>query len=296
MTQMRYGLAGRTILITGGASGIGRSIALAAAQDGARVAIVDAVAERLEATATELRETGAEVVTEVLDVRDEPACEAVMEKVERALGELDGMVACAGISSPAQAIDMADEDWLRCIDVNLNGLFYSVRAAGRRMVKRRRGAIVTIASVDGLGGHAGRSHYTASKHGVVGLTRALAIEWGRFGVRVNAVAPGVVDTPLVRANLPSDHVQYAMVDRIPLGRLADAPELAGPTLFLLSSAASYINGTTLAVDGGISAGYFTRWSGADLGSKALFQQGVYDAPGSKGFPHSQEQRDALERG
>jgi NAD(P)-dependent dehydrogenase (short-subunit alcohol dehydrogenase family) len=173
---------------------------------------------------------------------------------------------------------MSDEIWSRCLDVNLTGMFRSVRPVGQRMVARQRGAIVTIASVDGLGGHAGRAHYSASKHGVIGLTRALAIEWGRFGVRVNAVAPGVVDTPLVRANLPADHIRYAMVDRVPLGRLARAEEQAGPTLFLLSDAASYVTGSVMTVDGGTSAGFFTRWNGADLGSRALLEAGAYGEP------------------
>jgi NAD(P)-dependent dehydrogenase (short-subunit alcohol dehydrogenase family) len=178
----------------------------------------------------------------------------------------------------ARAEEMSDEVWLRCLDVNLTGMFRSVQPVGRGMVKRGRGAIVTISSVDGLGAHAGRSHYSASKHGVIGLTRALAIEWGRHGVRVNSIAPGVVDTPLVRANLPADHVQYAMVDRVPMGRLSSAEEQAGPTLFLLSDAAAFVNGAILPVDGGTSSGYFTRWNGADLGSRTLLEAGVYGEP------------------
>jgi NAD(P)-dependent dehydrogenase (short-subunit alcohol dehydrogenase family) len=198
--------------------------------------------------------------------------------VEETLGSIDGMVACAGISPPSAATEMSDEVWSRCLDVNLTGMFRSVRPVGQRMVARKRGAIVTISSVDGMGGHAGRAHYTASKHGVIGLTRALAIEWGRYGVRVNAIAPGVVDTPLLRANIPPDHLQYAMIDRVPMGRLARAEEQAGPTLFLLSDAASYVNGSVLTVDGGTSAGYFTRWNGADLGSRALLEAGAYGEP------------------
>lgn len=273
-----WNLRGRRLLVTGGGSGIGRAIATEAARGGMAVAVVDAVAERAEQVADELKAIGAQAQAFALDVRDAAGCEATVAAAEQALGPLDAMVACAGISPPAPAAAMADEVWSRCLDVNLNGMFRSVQPVGRRMVARGRGAIVAIASVDGLGGHAGRAHYSASKHGVIGLTRALAIEWGRCGVRVNAVAPGVVDTPLVRANLPADHVQHAMVDRVPLGRLAQAPEQAGPTLFLLSDAASYVNGAVLAVDGGTSAGYFTRWNGADLGSRALLEAGAYGPP------------------
>ncbi|MDR3453082.1 MAG: SDR family NAD(P)-dependent oxidoreductase [Rhodoferax sp.] len=273
-----YGLKDRVIFITGGGSGIGRAIALLAARGGARVAVADAVAERATQVAAELRDLGMQAMGELLDVRDSQTCDNVVARVEEQLGPLDGMVACAGISPPSAATDMGDETWSRCLDVNLTGMFRSIRPVGQRMVQRKRGAIVTISSVDGLGGHAGRAHYSASKHGVIGLTRALAIEWGRHGVRVNSVAPGVVDTPLLRANIPPDHLQYAMLDRIPMGRLARAEEQAGPTLFLLSDAASYLTGSVMTVDGGTSAGYFTRWNGADLGSRALLEAGAYGEP------------------
>jgi len=277
--MIAYGLKDRVIFVTGGGSGIGLAIATMAVRDGARVVIADAVAERARDAAAALCEAGGRVVAETLDVRDAAACEDVVARVETTVGPIDGMVACAGISPPSPAVLMDDEVWTRCIDVNLNGMFRSVRPVGRRMVERKRGAIVTISSVDGMGGHAGRTHYSASKHGVVGMTRALAIEWGRHGVRVNSIAPGVVDTPLVRANIPPDHLQHAMIDRVPMARLARAEEQAGPTLFLLSDAASYLTGAVLAVDGGTSAGWFTRWNGADLGSRAMLEAGVYGQPG-----------------
>jgi NAD(P)-dependent dehydrogenase (short-subunit alcohol dehydrogenase family) len=276
--MMDYGLKDRVIFITGGGSGIGRAIAHEAARGGARIAVVDAVAERAQQVATELRDLGAQALGETLDVRDAAACEAVAGRVEDKLGPIAGMVACAGISPPSAADVMPDEIWTRCLDVNLTGMFRSLQAVGKRMLQRERGAIVTISSVDGLGGHAGRVHYSASKHGVIGLTRALAIEWGRRGVRVNSIAPGVVETPLLKANIPPDHLQHAMVDRNPLGRLARAEEQAGPTLFLLSDAASYVNGSVLTVDGGTSAGFFTRWHGADLGSRVLLEAGAYGEP------------------
>jgi NAD(P)-dependent dehydrogenase (short-subunit alcohol dehydrogenase family) len=275
---MDYGLRGRVLFVTGGGSGIGRAIAHEAARGGVRVAVADAVAERAAQVAAELRGLGAEALPCTLDVRDAAACETAVAQVESALGPIDAMVACAGISPPQPAATMDDEVWTRCLDVNLSGMFRSVQPVGRRMIARGRGAVVTVSSVDGLGGHAGRAHYSASKHGVIGLTRALAIEWGRHGVRVNSIAPGVVDTPLVRANLPPDHVRHAMVDRVPMARLARAEELAGPTLFLLSDGASFVNGAVLAVDGGTAAGYFTRWNGADLGSRALLEAGAYAEP------------------
>ncbi len=276
-----FGLKNKTLYVTGGGSGIGRAIALMAARNGARVAVADAIAERVEQVIAELHELGVHALGEVLDVRDSKACNAVVARIEEKLGPLDCMVACAGISPPSPATEMSDEIWSRCIDVNLTGMFRSLRPVGQGMVMRKHGAIVTIASIDGLGGHAGRAHYTASKHGVIGMTRALAIEWGRHGVRINAIAPGVVDTPLVRANIPPDHLKHAMLDRVPMGRLSRADEQAGPTLFLLSDAASFINGSVLTVDGGTSAGFFTRWNGADLGSRALLEAGTYSDPDSE---------------
>jgi len=273
-----FGLQGRVLYVTGGGSGIGRAIATLAARGGMKVAVADAVGDRAEEVAAVLRKEGAQTLALTLDVRDAAACNKAVERIEATLGPIDGMVACAGVSTPARAEEMTDEVWLRCMDVNLTGMFRSVQPVGRSMLKRKRGSIVTISSIDGLGGHAGRSHYSASKHGVIGLTRALAIEWGNRGVRVNSIAPGVVDTPLVRQNLPADHVQHAMVDRVPMGRLATAEEQAGPTLFLLSDAAAFVNGAVLPVDGGTSSGSFTRWNGADLGSKALLEAGVYGPP------------------
>ncbi|MDB5828958.1 MAG: 3-oxoacyl-[acyl-carrier protein] reductase [Variovorax sp.] len=279
---MDFELAGRVIVVTGGASGIGLAVAQEAAAQGARIGIIDSSPAQADAALAAFRAAGVEALVEIVDVRDEAACEAATDRIERALGPIDGVAACAGISRPEPSESMLEETWDAVIGINLTGVFRSIRPAGRRMIQRRRGAIVTISSTDGLGGHAARAHYAASKHGVVGLTRSLAIEWGRYGVRVNAVAPGVVDTPLLRRNVPPEHVANAMIDRVPLGRFSTAREQANACLFLLSDASSYISGATLAVDGGLTAGYFTRWGGADYGSNALLERGLYGPPATPG--------------
>jgi len=275
MAGLGFGLDGRILLVTGAGSGIGKATALRAARDGARLACVDVNAETAAATADEIRAAGGEAVADSYDVRDHAQTRHVVDRIEREFGPIDGLVAVAGISRPGFATEMAPEDWAAVVDTNLTGLFYTVQAVGDRMIGRNRGAIVTISSMDGIGGHAGRVHYCASKFGVVGLTKTLAIEWGRHGVRVNAIAPGVVGTPMLERNAPPGFLAEVPLDRTPLGRFSAATEQAEPILFLLSDAASFITGTVLSTDGGISAGAMIRWQGADLGSKALFEAGRY---------------------
>jgi NAD(P)-dependent dehydrogenase (short-subunit alcohol dehydrogenase family) len=272
---MDFGLSGKVILVTGGASGIGRACALMASRCGAHVAVVDTSIDQAREVAEEIRAIGVRSAAEILDVRDGNAAEQAVSRIEDSLGPIHGMIACAGTSKAEPAELMSDEAWATVLDVNLTGMFKSIRPVGKRMIERRVGSIVTISSGDGLGGHAGRANYAASKHGVIGLSRSLAIEWGRHGVRVNAVAPGVVDTPLLRRGVPLDNIEGAMLDRVPLGRFSTPEEQGSACLFLLSDAASYINGAVLCVDGGLTAGYLTRWNGADYGSNTLLQRGVY---------------------
>lgn len=281
---MDYGISGRVVVVTGGASGIGLAVAREATKQGARVAILDSSAEQAEKAAAGLRAEGASVIAQVIDVRDAAGCERAAGLIEAELGPIDGIVACAGISRPEPADIMSAETWDAVIGINLTGMFYSVRPVARRMISRGKGSIVAIASVDGLGGHAARSHYAASKHGVLGLVRSWAVEWGRHGVRSNSVAPGVVDTPLLATTVPPEHLENAMVDRVPLGRFSKAGEQAHACMFLLSDGASYINGATLVVDGGLTCGNFTRWNGGDYGSRAMLDKGVYGPPANPRQP------------
>ena len=269
------GLAGRIVLITGGASGIGRECALALAREGAAVAIADANERGATDTVCEIAALGARAVAISFDVRSPTATETAVAAIERDLGPLDGLITAAGISRPAPATELAAESWEAVIGVNLSGTFYSCQAAGRRMVERGRGVIVTIGSVSSLGGQSGRAHYCASKAGVVGLTRDLAVEWGSHGVRVNCIGPSATDTPMIRRGIPESFVSGVMEDRTPLGRLAQPSEVASVCLFLLSDLASYVNGALIMADGGVSAGFFTRGHGRDFSSKALLAQGVY---------------------
>lgn len=263
---MRFGLEGRTVMVTGGASGIGRATVLALAAQGARVAVADL---DLRAAETVAREAGADAIPLGLDARDGAATAATVAEAVRAFGALHGLVCSAGLSRASPAESLPLEQWNLVLDSNLTGSFLCAQAAAKGMIAAGRGSIVFISSLNARGGHPGRAHYCASKAAVEGLARDLACEWGRHGVRVNAVAPNVTDTPLVRASLPESFVADVIVDRTPLGRMARAEEIADACLFLLSDAASYITGISLPVDGGISAGFLTHRSGADYGSRAL---------------------------
>lgn len=273
--MLDFGLRGRVVVVTGGASGIGLACARRLVQDGARVAITDRDGPAVEAVLAELRQAGGTVTGHVLDVRDAAATGQAFAAVEAELGKLAGLVASAGTSGAAPAETLPEEEWRQVIDVNLTGLFLSCSAAGRLMIANGQGAIVTIGSIDALGGHPGRAHYVASKYGVVGYTKTAALEWGRHGIRVNCVAPGLVDTPLLRRGVPAHFASAVAEDRAPFGRMAQPDDIAGAVLALLSDATGFVTGAVLPVDGGLTAGYLTRAQGADLSSTRLLAAGVY---------------------
>ncbi|WP_293865982.1 SDR family NAD(P)-dependent oxidoreductase [uncultured Alsobacter sp.] len=278
MTQAAGSIAGRAYLVTGGASGIGEACAKALAAAGASVGIGDLDPEAAARVAREIAAANGRAVPLPFDVRDAAATAAAVETLEQAFGRIDGLVTAAGLSRPRPAESMDEATWDLVVDTNLKGMFLSCQAVGRRLLAGQGGAIVNIGSVNSLGGFAGRANYCSAKYGVDGLTSVLAIEWGRRGIRVNAVAPNGVDTPLVRKGIPPGFVSNVLENRTPLGRMGRPEEIAAVVFFLLSDAASYVTGATIPVDGGLTAGFYTNAQGADLASSSLLASGVYAEP------------------
>lgn len=274
-SDVRFAYQGRAVLVTGAASGIGEATSRALAMAGAAVGIGDLEAHASEEVAASIRRSGGKALALPFDVRDAEATEEALGRLETTFGPVTGLVTAAGLSRPAPAESMSEVLWDLVIDTNLKGMFLSCQAAGRRMLAHGRGAIVNIGSVNSLGGFAGRSNYCSAKFGVSGLTEVLAIEWGRRGIRVNAVAPNGFDTPLVRKGIPPRFVEEVLINRTPLGRMADPAEVATVVMFLLSDAASYVTGAVVPVDGGLCAGFYTNRQGADLASASLLSAGVY---------------------
>jgi NAD(P)-dependent dehydrogenase (short-subunit alcohol dehydrogenase family) len=247
-------LAAQVVVITGAAGGIGLATARAFARCGARLALLDRDAPRLEAAAGELARGGAEVVPLAASVADPRAVEDAFAVVDARLGPVDVLVGSAGIAMNRPTLELTPEDWQRAVDVNLTGAFLCTQAAGRRMVPRGRGCIVNVASMYGVVAAGSRAAYCASKAALVNLTRSLAVEWGPQGVRVNALAPGYVRTELVDALVREGRLDVdALERRTPLGRLGRPEEIAELALFLASTDAELIAGHTLVADGGWTA-------------------------------------------
>ncbi|MFF2114331.1 SDR family NAD(P)-dependent oxidoreductase [Rhodococcus koreensis] len=252
-----FALGDKVVLVTGGGSGIGREVCLQAAENGARVAVLDVSQDAADAVAAEIEQRGGVAAALTADVRDEQQTTSAVTRAEELLGPLDGVVACAGISRPAPAVEMPLQLWEQVIDINLTGVFLTTKIAGARLLERG-GSVVVVSSVDGIGGQADRVHYSASKFGVAGIVKTLAIEWGRRGVRVNAVAPGAVDTPLLRQIHSEQMIADNILVRTPIGRLSSAADQAAAIMFFLSDASTYVTGTVLPVDGGLTAGCFNN--------------------------------------
>jgi 3-oxoacyl-[acyl-carrier protein] reductase len=244
-------LIGRRILVTGGGSGIGRAVALGAAQAGAEVIVSGRRGDQLDETCRLGAEAPGSLSAHPVDVTDPQSVAGLLAAVDACWPAVDGLVNCAGVTLIGYAEELSDADLVRVLDINLVGSFRMAREVGRRMIAAGAGSIVNVGSLTSLGGFPGRAAYAISKHGVVGLTKALAAEWGSRGVRVNALIPGFVRTPMTDAAVQRGLLQLSAIEaRTPVGRRAGPEEMVGPVLFLLSDAASFVTGDCLVADGG----------------------------------------------
>jgi NAD(P)-dependent dehydrogenase (short-subunit alcohol dehydrogenase family) len=249
----RFDLSGKVAVVTGGAQGLGAAIARALVERGAAMTILDVDGERAEATAAEIaRDCGGDVGAIACDVSRREPVDATIARVVEMLGRIDILVNNAGIHRRVSPLEFRQEDVDRLLQVNLLGGFYMAGAVGKVMIEQRGGSIINISALGGglMGLGRSGSIYGVTKGGIVALTRDLAAEWGKHGVRVNAIAPGWIRTPMTAA-LQNDAPKSAKVlERVPLGRWGRAEEVAAVAVFLASDASAYITGCTIPVDGG----------------------------------------------
>jgi len=249
ISNMAY-LVDKIAIITGGANGIGKATVRRFVAEGAKVAIWDVADSAGEALSAELTAAGANVLYQHVDTTKTEQIEGAVAQVQAAFGRIDILINNAGITRDSTLLKMTEDQWQTVIDVNLTGVFNCIKAVAPVMVEQHSGSITNASSVVGLYGNFGQTNYSATKGGLIAMTKTLSKELGRKGVRVNAVAPGFILTEMLTAMPPE--VLEKMAAKVPLNRLGSPDDIANVYVFLSSDMAAYINGATISVDGGIS--------------------------------------------
>ena len=250
-----FSLEGKAALVTGGGQGLGGAIAEGFAQFGADVSVVDINPSTAEAVSETIRGMGRKSISIKCDVSDEKQVKHTVEKTIEELGKVDILAAVAGIGDRAMAEDMTINQWDRVIAINLKGVWLFDQEVGKHLISRKAsGSIINMASIAGqVGVKTGNANYSASKGGVIALTRLLAVEWAKYNIRVNAIAPVQFKTPLIKKLLENPETVDYFLSYIPMARFGEVNEIVGPSVFLASDAASMVTGIILNVDGGHTA-------------------------------------------
>ena len=246
-------LKGKKVLVTGGSKGIGKDIALAFVKQGADVVITGRNEADLVSTTNELRQIHPNAFYLKGDMQDIQIVYEMVDNAVSTLGNIDILINNAGINIPKPALEVTEKDWNQVIDTNLKGTFFCAQRVGKHMIEQGRGKIINMVSQMAFVGYIKRSVYCSSKGGAVQLTKALAVEWAPYNVRVNAVAPTFIETDFTREMFENREFYQDVVARIPLGKLAQPSDVTGAVLFLASDLAHFITGETIKVDGGWTA-------------------------------------------
>ena len=246
-----FRLDGRVSIVTGGSKGLGEAMAMALAKAGSRVVVVSRNLEGSQQVTQRIAEvTQQETLALRVDVTRKPDVDRMTEEITARFGRIDVLVNNAGVNIRKALLESEDRDWDTVMEVNLKGPMLCSRAVGRVMVGQKSGSIINMASMMSFVSIPGRASYSTSKAGLVGMTRALALEWAPYNVRVNALCPGPFVTPMNKALLENKETRNFFISRIPLGRFGNPPELDGAVVFLASDASSFVTGSALVIDGG----------------------------------------------
>lgn len=259
----------KKVIVTGGASGIGRATAVLAAREGADVAIADIDRANAEETAHLIEAEGRASIIIEMDTSKAADAQRMADETVAAFGTIDGIVCCAIKQKPAKLEELSEEDWDMVIDIGLKGYFLCAQAAGRVMLEKGSGAIVFVSSVGGVQAYNGAGAYSIAKAGNVMLGNLFGVEWGGRGVRANTVLPGQVPTPLTQAMFDDPEIAAGRAAVVPMGRVGQPEEIAEACVFLLSDRASYVNAAMLKVDGGQAESKMMHTPGRNWGGKKM---------------------------